>query len=62
MTRALLTETMFMVHQRLLNIALFPYFYGRLGDDPDAYVDWFKYWQVLISYHLINFLIVSLKI
>ena len=28
--------------QRLLNIALFPYFYGRLGDDPDAYVDRFQ--------------------
>jgi hypothetical protein len=28
--------------QRLLNIALFPYFYGRPGDDPDAYVDRFQ--------------------
>jgi hypothetical protein len=27
--------------QRLLNIVPFPYFYGRLGDDPDAYVDRF---------------------
>ena len=27
--------------QRLLNIAVFPYFYGRPGDDPDAYVDRF---------------------
>jgi hypothetical protein len=28
--------------QRLLNIAPFPYFYGRPGDDPDAYVDRFQ--------------------
>jgi hypothetical protein len=28
--------------QRLLNIAHFPYFYGRPGDDPDAYVDRFQ--------------------
>jgi hypothetical protein len=28
--------------QRLLNIAHFPYFYGRHGDDPDAYVDRFQ--------------------
>jgi hypothetical protein len=28
--------------QRLLNIAPFPYFYGRPGDDPDVYVDRFQ--------------------
>jgi hypothetical protein len=28
--------------QRLLNIAPFPYFYGRPGDDPDTYMDLFQ--------------------
>jgi hypothetical protein len=28
--------------QRLLNIAPFPYFYGKPGDDPNAYVDRFQ--------------------
>ena len=28
--------------QRLLNIAPFPYFYGRLRDDPNTYVDRFQ--------------------
>ena len=27
--------------QKLLNIAAFPYFYGRPGNDPNAYVDQF---------------------
>ena len=28
--------------QRLLNIILFPYYYGKPGDDPDAYEDHFQ--------------------